>query len=839
MPDSADLDHAPHLPRRNWASIVLVLFVQAMNSFSDNFVKMLLIALSIIIAKDSWVGRHMELWLGAIFSLPYMIFAPLAGYWSDRFSKRNVIIWMQVMQIICFVWLSLALWMQRVPGSLEISLVGFFVLAVQAAVLSPAKMGIMKELAGSRRLGQVSGWLQVTMLAGILGGMWAGGVWYGTEYEKTHDAWMSALWPLIVISIFGILELIASLCIQPTPSHTEVHWRKGMALEHFESLKIVFRRRSIRLAALGVTYFWFISNALSFILVTLTKELHPDTGHGDGPMELAKVAGILGIGVISGSFFASHISRNRIELGLIPLGGFGLVAGLLWSGLAPLGSSWMYAGIIFTGAAGGCFMVPLYAFAQDKAEKQEKARIHAGMNLMDCLGTLVAVAIVALMKWLDLHSSTQFLILAIPTFAAAVYIMRLLPQDLVRFLMLAAVRFTYKVRPVHVERIPATGGVLLLPNHVSYVDALIVGSASRRPVRFVMWDALYNLWWLKWLMRLVGTVPISATRAKDAVRAVAAALQEGEVVCLFPEGQITRHGMINELRRGFELMARQADAQVVPVYLDGLYGSIFSFQGGKFFTKRPKHIRYPVSVHFGQPLAPRAATAEAVRQSMLQLSSSAFLQRKSWLHAEADLPAFANALRLAEVEWHQAGDVFLSLEPEGSIIHRTVKALTQVMPGTKFIDHPTDAHATHIVAFCTRTTLSQLTGHERLVFCLDSSPTNLPPPLTPTPPPSPGSPSPSPSLGFEASAKEALRGYIDPLTSLLLSTETPNPPMPAGDKDEQLGRKPSTLGRLLPGLAIHPAPEGLHITGLLPKDDRTIILSGMKVDEHGFLVATV
>ncbi len=111
MPDSADLDHAPHLPRRNWASIVLVLFVQAMNSFSDNFVKMLLIALSIIIAKDSWVGRHMELWLGAIFSLPYMIFAPLAGYWSDRFSKRNVIVWMQVMQIICFVWLSLALWM--------------------------------------------------------------------------------------------------------------------------------------------------------------------------------------------------------------------------------------------------------------------------------------------------------------------------------------------------------------------------------------------------------------------------------------------------------------------------------------------------------------------------------------------------------------------------------------------------------------------------------------------------------------------------------------------------------------------------------------------------------
>ncbi|MDP1588418.1 MAG: MFS transporter, partial [Prosthecobacter sp.] len=295
MTDALTLDQSPHLPRRNWVSIILVLLVQALNSFSDNFVKMLLIALSIIIANDSWVGRHMELWLGAIFSLPYMIFAPLAGYWSDRFSKRNVIIWMQVMQIICFVWLTLALWMERVPGSLEICLVGFFFLAVQAAVLSPAKMGVMKELAGSRRLGRVSGWLQVTMLAGILGGMWAGGIWYGTEYEKTGDAWMSALWPLIIISILGIGELFAALGIQKTPSHPEVRWRKSMAWEHFESVKIVFRRRSIRLAALGVTYFWFISNAISFILVTLTKELHPGTTGGDGPMELAKVAGILGI----------------------------------------------------------------------------------------------------------------------------------------------------------------------------------------------------------------------------------------------------------------------------------------------------------------------------------------------------------------------------------------------------------------------------------------------------------------------------------------------------------------------------------------------------------------
>ncbi len=457
--------------------------------------------------------------------------------------------------------------------------------------------------------------------------------------------------------------------------------------------------------------------------------------------------------------------------------------------------------------------MPLYAFAQDKAERQEKARIHAGMNLMDCLGTLVAVAIVAGMKAADLSASKQFILLSIPTLGAAIYTMRLLPQDAVRLLALWVVRLIYKVRPMDGNRVPAAGGVLLVSNHVSYVDALVIAAACRsRPVRFVMWDVLYNVWWMNGFLRLVGTVPISATRAKDAIRSVATALKEGEIVCLFPEGQITRHGMVNELRKGFELMARQGHAQVLPVYLDGLYGSIFSFQGGRFFTKMPRHLRYPVTVHFGNALDATQATTEAVRHTILTLGNEALLQRDSWKDAGTDLPAFANALRLGEIEWHRPGDVFLSLEPEGTIVHRTVKALTQMIPGTKYIDHADEAHATHIVAFGSRASLSKLTGHERLAFCLDSD-------LTP------------------ASTSPALRGHIDPATELLVSVEVPDPTMPDNDKDAQLGIKPGTLGRLLPGFQIEVAEEGVRITGLLPKDDRVIVLAGVKLDADGFLVA--
>jgi len=355
----------------------------------------------------------------------------------------------------------------------------------------------------------------------------------------------------------------------------------------------------------------------------------------------------------------------------------------------------------------------------------------------------------------------------------------------------AIVRSVYKVHAVHPERMPVSGGVLMLPNHVSYMDALILASACPRHVRFVMWEVLYRVWWMNGFLRLMGTVPISPTRAKDAVRNVSAALLEGGVVSLFPEGQITRHGMINELRRGFELMARQGEAQVIPVYLDGLYGSIFSFQGGRFFTKWPKALRYPVSVYFGEPLPAKAGNASAIRTAMHALSAEAMDAHIAWERAGDDRTAFANALRVFNVEWHAVGDVLLCLEPAGSIIQRTVHDLARLLPGTKIIHRPEDAYGAPTVAFTSAAHLNQLTGHERLVFCWDGDRTLQ-------------------------TDEKILRGYLD-ADGTLFSTEVPNPPMPPNDKDTQLGRKLGALGRLLPGIRQDQLPSGLSL------------------DEHGFV----
>ena len=360
-------------------------------------------------------------------------------------------------------------------------------------------------------------------------------------------------------------------------------------------------------------------------------------------------------------------------------------------------------------------------------------------------------------------------------------------QRLVIWSVLTVVRSIYKVKVVNPERVPASGGVLILPNHVSYVDALIIGVASPRFVRFVIWDELYHIKFLTGFLRLVGTVPISATRAKDGVRSVATALKEGGMVALFPEGQITRLGTVNELKKGFEIMARQGSARVVPMYLDGLFGSVTSFHGGFFFKKRPKRLRCPVHVYFGEPMDAKAATAVAVREALVNLSAEAFLLRPIWQSVGEDRVAFANALRLCDVNWHVVGDQFLCLEPAGSPIYRTVHELARLLPGTKIVADHVEAGGAPLVVFCGSETLSGLTGAERLAFCWQG----VNDPLVPL-------------------SDHVYRGCMDASTGILVSTELPDPPA-AGGEDPQNGRKAGALGRMLPCMRPDSVPADLRV----------------------------
>ena len=386
-------------------------------------------------------------------------------------------------------------------------------------------------------------------------------------------------------------------------------------MEHLAHLKLLFSQRPLMLAALGVTFFWFMSNAVGGILVTLAHELHPTDASG-AARALSMMPAMLGVGIMLGSVTAGMVCRKRIELGLVPLSGYLLAASLLWSGLEPV-SPWIYISLIGVGMAAGAFMTPLYAFVQDRAKPEERARILSAMNLMDCVGGIVAnLVLVKGMLLMHVPSWVQLLVMVPLTLAASLFITKLLPRPLMMLIVNTTVRLLYRIKVQHPDRMPKDGAVLLLPNHVSYADALLLGVSTDRMVRFVMLESLYKIKSIQWFLKLFGTVPISPTKAKEAVRTVGEALDEGRAVVLFPEGQLTRTGFFNELHKGYQLMARNAEhpVKVQPVWLDGLWGSIFSFEGGRFFRKVPRAWPYRISVWFGEPMdAARARLRGFVR----------------------------------------------------------------------------------------------------------------------------------------------------------------------------------------------------------------------------------
>ena len=599
------------VPKAGW-SVTAVLLVQFLNAFGDNLVKLLIIGLALGVAKGQGIGEQMQVYLAVVFSLPYVIFAPAAGFLSDRFSKKQVILWTQVSQLVCYLGFVGSIWAQAGAASLWWCLFWFFGLAVQAALFSPAKSGIMKELVGSAGLGRANGLLQMFMMAGILAGIGAGGFLYDALLQRKYSAWDAALYPIYGCIVLALIQIVASLTIFPVKGNADVRYSHGLWVEHLKQLGAAYQSRAIGLAVSGMVFFWFMSYSVGTIMVGLGKEKFPGLA-GAATKEVSIMSGLIGVGVILGGFIGGLICRRRIELGIVPWAGLGIALSLIWAWVLPLSSPLLYVALGLVGLSGGVFLVPLAAFVQDRAKPEERARILSSANLLDCLiGGVGGNILVWLMLLMDLPSRTQLGVIGLISLAAAGYMSRILPKDMVRIFCLFLIRSFYKVKALDADRIPATGGVLLLPNHVSYVDALVLSAACERPVRFVMWDVLYRVWWMNWFLRFFGTVPISPTRAKDAIRTVADALKEGEVVCLFPEGEITRDGKMNPLQKGFELIVRQAGCPAMPVYLDGLWGSIFSYEGGTVFRKWPKKLRYPCVVRFGPVLEGKEATVEHV-----------------------------------------------------------------------------------------------------------------------------------------------------------------------------------------------------------------------------------
>lgn len=610
--------------KRDEKSFWIMVILAAQNAFNDKAAQFFLIPLAawLVVQAGGGNGGDTKYLLGGLIVAPFILLSPLAGWLSDRFSKTMVMRGGMVLQLAVLVVIALAVFLKN----LNLGIFGFFLLAVQSTLLSPAKKGLVKEMVGSEKLGFASGVLEMASVLAICAGQIVSGFWFDSRLGESGDGWSAALSPLCILTVLAIPAVLASWGMKYYPSPSQRPFKMKILWEHFGQLRELFGDRRLKWSGLGVAFFWFFGGFINLAAIQLAQDL---TGGEQGfGSEMAWFLAAASGGIVLGGVLGSLGCRRNIELGLVPIGGLVMVLGCLMMAFSPVASAWLKVWMVVTGAGGALFLVPLNAYVQEICDPTKRGRVLAGLNLLDCFAGAAAVAFQLVLNKIGAPMSLQFVSMAVLCLVATGFSVKLLPQHFVRFTLLSVFRVFYRQKILHAERMPEVGGVLLVPNHVSYIDAFILTAASPRPIRFLMHDSYFERsGLLRHVVRLFDTVPISESRAKEAISIAATAISEGAVVCIFPEGQLTRSGVMNEIKRGFEMIARKAKCPVMPVYMDGMWGSIFSYERGKLFKKVPYKMPYGVTVAWAEPMLAKEATAVMVRQTLHTLSAEAFGMR--------------------------------------------------------------------------------------------------------------------------------------------------------------------------------------------------------------------
>ncbi|MFT7670633.1 MAG: acyl-[acyl-carrier-protein]-phospholipid O-acyltransferase, partial [Planctomycetota bacterium] len=633
-----------HLLRnRSFAALTVTQFLGA---FNDNAFKQLVLLLSLStalpwIAESGWVhewGQSLGL---ALFSLPFVLFGVLTGSLSDRVSKRTVMVRANAAEVVVMVLGGLAVYLQRY----ELLLGALFLMGLQSAFFGPGKYGSIAEMTETRDLSRANGWIQLTTTIAIVIGTALGGL----LFERFEGGLLFAMGTFVGISVLGFLS---SLALSPSPAMAPdrpIAWNPVREVRRQWAL--VGRDRPLVLSLLASAFFWLIGAVLMLVINEYGNWLQLPAS------KIALLLTILSLGIGLGSFLAARLSGDRIESGLIPAGLLGMALCTAGVGLAADSANWLRVCLLGTGISAGLFTIPIRALIQHLPPPDNRGAILGLSEMLDFIGIFLASGLFALFNiGLDLDPPLMMTGVGAITLLFAVGSVFYTAEFALRFWLALLFRTIYRVRTEGIENIPRRGGALLVCNHLSYVDAFLVSAAIGRPVRFMMYSAFFDLPVIGHFARVIGAIPVSAEDTRDAKRAsidrAAKLLREGELVCIFAEGGISRNGSLLGFRKGLERIARAAGTPIVPVALDGVWGSIFSFEGGRFFWKLPKHLNNPVDAWIGKEL-PSDTPAWKVRsavQYLLTRSRSQLAGRQDTLSNRFLRSARKHAKKLAVVD---------------------------------------------------------------------------------------------------------------------------------------------------------------------------------------------
>lgn len=834
--------------RRGWAGFWCTLFQQAAIGFNDKVAQFAILALggasafTLLVPGGDGVAMNSCATTILMMAVPMILFAPLAGWVSDRFSKRDVMIAASVTQATLLGGICGVLMMKSTP----LALWGFFALATLATFFSPAKFGINKELVGSKHLGLAAGIQQMSAVLAVLGSQLFTGWWiqHGPNGSGTRETSpQAAVVPMLLTIALSVPALAVAWAVPRVPSQGGPKFTAGLFVSHRAIFAGLWRDMQLRRASLGVAFFWGFAAYIYLWAIKLAAVA--SAGGGVPGWRSSGLMTEVPLGLAAGFGCSALLLHKRIELGWAAVGAMAMTVSAALLAFLPAGGWGFRVNLGLLAFSGAVFSAPLASWMQDHYPAAQRGALQSAVNAQNCVVVICAVIAsgffeLGVKAWgipASVGLRIEMILVSTACGLVSLLVLRLLPGHFIRLIGGAIIRSVYRIQVLNQGRIPAKGGALLLPNHVSFADGLFISASSPRPVRFVMDEVFMSRRSIRIFVSIFETVTIRRDQPREAIRITIDALKKGDLVCLFPEGQLTRTGTLNELRRGFELIAKKAGHPLIPMWCDGAWGSIFSFERGRFFRKWPRRSRSGMTVAFGSAIRSENADLDTVRQSLLETSAEAVaksFESPDWetLIPRGKCAAIRNFRSLSGplrrrgwVNGHQIGQInalqrrysFFSLDRDPTVAGLPGIALTfpELFEAKwKTLDAVNgNQPASWVGGDRLRSEFGHTQLSEQIVF-YDFGPRALEP-------------------IFRAGLHHCPCLAVD---GIVIAMSMPNPPKAPSDEEGQIGHKLGTWGKLLPGWFLLPSPNGgLRAHGPAASEDGLALPPKCFLDAQGFL----
>jgi len=598
-------------------------WVQFLGAGNDNLFKFAFTVLVTYQLQVAWMPPALAgLVIGAVFIAPYLLFSATSGQLADKLEKAQMIRALKLLEIAVMALGAAGFYLQ----SPVLLLLGLFLMGLQSTVFGPVKFAYLPQHLNERELTGGNGMVEMGTFVSILLGNLAGGLLIAIP--GTGAMWVAGM--CLVLAVAGWLAARSIPHSPPTDPGLVINWNP--VTETWRNLKLAHGDVVVFRSLLGISWMWFFG----VVFLSQFPSFARDVLSGNEQVASLLLM-VFSVGIATGALLCEVLGRRHVEIGLVPLGAIGMTVFAVdlyfaTRGLAPVPlqgvasfiaqpAHWrVMADLALLALFAGLYSVPMYALIQLRSPATHRARIIAANNILNALFMIVSSVVVGALLALGLTIPQVFLVIGLLNAVVGLYIFLLVPEYLLRFLAFVLTRCVYRFRVRGDAHIPTQGAAILVCNHVSFIDAVLLMAASPRPIRFIMDHRIFATPVLGWLFRLGKAIPIAPQREDPAAYEAAfararAVLDDGELLCIFPEGGITRDGTLGEFKGGVMKILQTHPVPVVPLALHNLWGSFFSRIEGGRAMKRPFRRGFfsAVTLVAGEAVAPAGVTPEALR----------------------------------------------------------------------------------------------------------------------------------------------------------------------------------------------------------------------------------